>query len=442
MESLVPPSLDADDSASIVELSVSREGMTRDELLKQFQGVMSVPHPESKALTNEIRAWSGALGSKAWFAQHYNATTALLLTRTKVRVGEAETLRDAVRSCVELVAPLSRYSAGWATSLDPLRPRGVPVVAVREAQRAAARDVRRDMIASVPPVHSTMETLRAFFAYPQERHPRDEYVTLCGYVTRIARAVETGGPAKQPLTEEQRQLLADLVMAVGDERGATPRRQPTEKELAGLRRQAVAFLREVVREQFVDGGYDQELMAEAFERVVRTYVNRLILGKPLEGTEYYLKLRLSAVRIDAWRAEQRKRKNEGSFVAGADRGSSRADDRIEDTTAPESDVDVVGVLMAAAAMIEADELNRIAGQLNWEATMACALLRQDLLTSDAPTRHDLQEAVAAAWAAGAPQNAISASSKAAVMRVLLLMRTSATRARKALNDEFDEGAAS
>lgn len=445
MELLAPPDIPSRGTVSVeLPLRIPREGIARNELLQQYQSAIHTPSPESKALQNELQSWSGLLARTDWFSLEYTPTSAAVLKSRSVRVSDAETPRHILRSCVEIIEPLSRYSAGWCDSLATLAPSGLrrPVsTAVREAQRFGARAVRSDMSQTDPQVQMSRHTVRQFLVTPATRHRHDERVAVDAYLTKVALLVEKGVTGKTTLTEAETSTLTELGTRLIDH-GAQPADRPGEEEVAGFRRTAVAFLNRVVETHFADGGHRHEHMAEAFERVVTTYVNRQCLGKPLEGTEHYLKLRLAAVQIDEWRRERRRRSGEHSLVAGQDSGSARADDRAEDTAAPNSAVGAHEVVSTAIQMIDADSTLYVDGQLCWEGVMATTMLAGGLGVDPDATQSELSNALVERWTADRPRDSRSTSARAAAMDALLLARTAVNRALRSLDIDFGRGATS
>lgn len=446
MERLVPPEIPPPDR-TLAELDpiVPAGGITRNDVLAQYRRAMREPLPESKTLTGALRGWSGALATRQWFGGRYTPTGALVMRSPKVCLDDADTTHSVVTACVEVVEPLSRYTAGWCDSLDSLSPKGLgnPVgTAVREARRFAEQRVRAAMTEQEPTVHDSWESVAAFVAEPSTRHMVDEQIALNAFVTKIVLLIDKGVTGKHTLTEAETGLLGELGDQIINELGAVPDEPVTPERLAELRAQAIEFLERVVAERFAGARYKHDHMPEAFERVVTTYINRLRVGKPLEGTEFYLKLRLGAVRVDEWRRLDRLRRKERDLVAGDDPDSGRAGDRIEDSTAPSSSIEAGDLLGSARAKIAADPSNRDGGTLSWEAKMALSILDGGSDTEQMPTQRDLRAFVADRWNTEQPNDSRSSSGQAAAMHVLLLMETAVNQARRDLDAEFGTGEAS
>lgn len=443
MQTLVPPSIDVvDDSAALDFVPhIPREGIGRDQLLDQFMRAMPRPRPDGGALKQELRSWSGNLGRTNWFGQVYSPTAGLLMKRRRERISDDPTIGTILRSVAELVAPLSRYSAGWGESLAALRPSGVPVVCVREAQRYAVRAVRKEMTDRPAAVHAEVVTLRGFLVRPEARHTRDAHIALCAYSEVLARAADTARITLQTDGDSERDRLTEFLSELAEHLGEPLRREWSAAEMEDFRKRAVAFLSDVVADHFSDKKFDPELMTEAFERVVTTYVNRLRIGKSLSGTEHYLGLRMSAVQMDKWRREGAMQKRETRLVTGDQTGSSRADDRIEGCDSASNDHENASILVSAVRILEEDPANHLGRTLDWETSTAAAILRggDDPRWSRAQTHNDLRRMILAVWESGRPERARSSSASAGAMRVLLLMQSAIDRARRELDQTFGEG---
>lgn len=438
MERLSPPLIDVDDSAALaIRPEIPVEGIARDAFLKQFMRELTRPHPEAGALKLELRSWSGVLGRTEWCRREFSATAALFVRTRSTLVNDSETIGHVVQMCVEFVAPLSRYSAGWGDAMAALRPDGLPVVVVREAQRSVARGIRHDMTHGEPAVQESISQTRTFLAQPKSRHQRDEYLALCAYVTELTKVVAKGKASSRVLTESEKRTVADIIAKVDAEYGAVPREQPSPAEVDELRRQAAEFLKPIVEDYVASSrSHHRPMLGEAYDRVMITYVNRLIAGKPLAGTEYYFRLRVSGVGMDGYRRRAHTRANEGSLVTSDDEGSNRADDRIEDNNTLAENAEHLEILSRAAHYIESDPDHRIAeGALSWEAATACAVMRQ---TADAvhgePEHSALKGAIVQAWTRERPSASVCETAGAAATYVLLLMQTAVTRARRDLAD--------
>ncbi len=402
---------------------------------------MREPLPDGKVLGDELRAWAGALGAKSWVPQRYSPTAAVLARNRRVRVADPVLVGGFGDMCRETIAPLGYYSAGWCTSLAPLAPSGLrkPIgTAVREARRVAARRVRGAMVEASPPVHESFDTVDAFVQNPTVRAYEDEKVALDAFVTAVARLLDTGVAGATVLTPADTTLLAELGERVVNDFGATPAEPLTAARRVELREIAVEFARRVVDEQFTGKELAEEHMSEAFERVVTTYVNRLHRGKTLEGTEFYLRLRLDAVRIDEWRRNSARHRHEGRLILDGDPDGGRADDRIEADPTP-STTGSGDLVAEAAKIISEDKSHRIDGRLYWEARTAIRLLTTDL---DVGTQGDLRRVISDLWCSEQPVDARSGSSGAAEMDVLLTLQTASRRARHALTEAAQAGEAS
>ncbi len=430
MSRLAPPDISGDPGPGADFLPVvPPEGIDRVGYMSQYRRAIRSPISDMHTLTGELHGWCGALGRKAWFGERYCATSALMARSRQVRIADAETIANFGEACHDAVAPLSRYTAGWFTSLADVTPVGLrkPIgVAVREARRAAARSVRRSL-AATPAVHESFATVRDFALGPGKRTDADEVIALDTFATAIAKLVHRGFTGDHVLTDADRADLADLGDRVMTEFGAVPDEPLSDRRRDELRGVAVEFLNRVIAERFGNRAFDPDHLAEAYERVVTTYVNRLHAGKALEGTEFYLLVRLDAVRIDEWRRGTIRRRRQTHLVTGDDQGSARADDRLEDTTAP-SDSGPDDLLRVAATLIGQDRASRVDGELCWEARTAMALLTAGLDLDG--SQQVLRETISGRWQAEQPGDSRSQASSAAEMTVLLMMQTAVTRARR------------
>ncbi|MFT4127078.1 MAG: hypothetical protein QM662_12730 [Gordonia sp. (in: high G+C Gram-positive bacteria)] len=380
---------------------------------------MHPPLPDSKALGGELLSFSGTLGQRSWVGQQYSPTAALILGRPSVPIADPATVVEVIRAITDVVDPLSRYTAGWCDSLAALRPprlRNPVATAVREAQRSGVRAVRRDMTGGPAPVHRTATSVHQFLAHPQARHRHDEMIALNAFVTKVARLVADGRTGSTLLTRDELQILTRLSAELIEAAGATPARPPTEDQLAEYRRIARAVLDRVVREQFTGAKYPREYLSEAYARVLTTYVNRLARGQSLDGTDFYLRLRLRAVEIDEWRREVRRGRHE-SASGPAERGPADTENTGDTAT---DDGALRTILTTAISIIATDPAHTVDGRLSWEAAMAISLLENH---RDHGRHPNPVETVIAAWDAQRPTTSRSPSARAAAMAVQLLMRT-------------------
>ncbi|MGW0039416.1 hypothetical protein [Gordonia sp. NPDC003376] len=444
LERLVPPAVMPRDAPPLpVTVVMPPEGIGRDDILAGYRSVMPEPLPDGKPLKNEMHAWSGAVGAMPWCAGRYSATAAQVLRSPRILVGDRATVDRIVDVCGAAVDPLSRYSAGWCGSVAPLVPRGMRGRlggAIRNARRAIPCRIRRAMTGAPPTVHTSPEDLEGFLDDPTARHDDDAQVALDTFVTQIDVLVERGRIGEEVLSESERSLLLELAEQVIDELGAVREERLTAERVAELRPAAVEFLERVLKDQFADRRCRADHMSEAFERVVTTYVNRLHQGKSLAGTEYYLRMRLAAVRVDEWRREEVRRRHTTRFVAGADVGSARADDRVEDGTAPDALSSVVGgggYLGIVLGNIDDNDLYRVGGEPCWEARVARDLLSiRGLTVLDAGPGEPVAE-VLRRWGSERPTTARSPSPEAAAMAVQLIIRTAIDHVRRMIGDTGD-----
>ncbi|GAB19683.1 hypothetical protein GOEFS_093_00120 [Gordonia effusa NBRC 100432] len=425
---MVPPAIPiAASTIDLAKFDIPPDGIARDELLLQYQRQMTRPTPESKVLTGELRSWSGVFARTKWFATQYTSTAALMLKGRNVRVSDAETLDAIVRASGELIDPFARYSAGWSTSLAVLRPknlRNAVLVAIREAQRYGARLVRRDMT-TVEPVQNTHERAMGFLADPAHRHQRDRQTALDAYLAKVSDIISAADTSRKRLTDAERALLVDLTNVLINELGAVPIVPLSEDKESDNLAIATEFLADVVFTALRGRSYDERHVAQAYERVLITYLNRLRRGLSLEGTEDYFLMRLTAVRIDEWRREVRRKDREARFVAADDDGV-RADDRVDELTAPDEGP-ARRTIKTAIGYIGSDPNLRIDGRLYWEAETAIAILAGEIGES-AASRRDLRAVVANRWGVQRPVHARSATSALAATDVLRLMRAAVNRA--------------
>lgn len=396
-------------------LSIPIGGIQRNAMLTWWRNGMAEPLPDGKALTDELRAWSGALARRGWFAESYGPTPALLLRSPRVRSDQAADWNTVAQTCADLIEPLSRYTAGWCNSLGELRPAGLaaPVATgIREHQRQACRVVRGEMCAP-DGVIETEPTATDFVADPAPRHDIDTASAVSVYARGLRRILGEGRAQTHILDEAEAQLLTQHLDRVIADFGVELAAEPTAEEMARHAGDATAFLQPIIEGHYARaGGRDADNLAEAYARVHKTYVNRLAKGLPLEGTEGYLALRIKAVTIDAWRREHRRTAGErAAWEEGHD--------------APPGPLDDGGHSVVAAAARELASENGC-----WEVRIA-----QQILTSqfagDVTDSAALRSTIESHWMNEQPSDSRSASAAAAAMGVLLLMRSAIGRARLA-----------
>ncbi|WP_157139184.1 hypothetical protein [Gordonia alkanivorans] len=443
MSRLVPPLIPPGAQPAIVVVVVPLSGVSRDEYLKQYQRSMREPLPESKSLQGELCGWSGALGKRRWVGERYSPSVALLMCSRRVEVADLDTIDRLGAVCRDTIGPLSCYSAGWYSSLAPLVPSGLRRsigAAVREARRAAVRKVRGAMVRSEPSVDESFDTVQNFVETPISRAGVDEKVALDGFVSAIVRLLDAGAAGSTILTEEETTVLAELGERVVDDFGAEPEEPLTAERRAELRTTAITFVERVIADRVKGKDRSDPRLSEAFERVVTTYVNRLHRGKPLEGTEYYLKLRLDAVRLDEKRRTAVRRLHERRLIVADDPDRSQADDRVENTPDPAADA-ANELLAVIAATIAEDPDQQIDGKLCWEGRTAITLLTIGG-TLDIASPGEVRRVAAQLWRSEQPADARSESAMKAGMNVYLTLETAGRRARRSLADTLDAGVVS
>lgn len=392
-------------------LSIPAGGVQRNEVLAWWRTGMVEPLPDGKALTDELRAWSGALARRGWFAERYGPTPALLLRSPKVRSDHVEDWNTVAQTCADLIEPLSRYSAGWCNSLGELRPAGLaaPVATgIREHQRQACRVVRNDMCAPGE-VIETEDAAKDFVEEPVPRYEIDAATAVSVYARGLRRILDERRSQSHVLDGGEAQLLAGHLDRVISEFGVDLPAGPTAEEMERHVDDATAFLRPILENHYARaGGRDADHLAEAYARVHKTYVNRLAKGLPLEGTEGYLALRMKAVAIDAWRRERRRTRSEQeAWVEGNDAGSGPVDD------------DGSSVVAAAARLLDSESKC-------WEVQIAQQILTGHFAgdITDSPA---LRATIESHWTNDQPPDSRSSSAGAAAMDVLLLMRSAIGR---------------
>lgn len=436
---LVPPEIRAGSQFAAFEPEIPAIGIDRDDYLGQYRRSIPKPLPEGKTLDGELRGWAGSLGARKWVGERYTPTVALVTRSPKVRVDDPETIGELGRACREVIAPLGCYSAGWFSSLAALVPRGLrkPVsLAVREYRREAARKVRDNMITSEPPVIESFTAVRAFSRSGTGRAAVDEQAALDGFVSGIVRLLDAGTVGSSILAEDETLVLAELGERVVNDFGAVADEPLTARRHAELREVATSFAEAVIADRLPEKDRTDPHLAEAFERVVTTYVNRLHRGKSLVGTEYYVKLRLDAVRIDEIRRASVRRRHETEMIVAVKRRSGTAERTGEDPD--EGSTNARRLFSAAARIIAEDPRLRVDGRPDWEARTAIELLT-NAGNLDIGSSRQVRSLVADLWYAEQPTDARSDSSTAAGAHVWLIMQTASTRARRSIADTVPAG---
>lgn len=398
-------------------LSIPAGGIQRNVVLAWWRTGMAEPLPDSKALTDELRAWSSALARRGWFAERCGPTPALLLRSPKIRSDQVADWNSVAHACADLIEPLSRYSAGWCNSLGELRPAGLtaPVATgIREHQRQACRVVRTEMCAP-DGVIETDSAATGFIENSRPRHDIDADTALSVYARGLRRIIGEGRAHSHALGGVEAWVLAQHLDQVVTDFGVDLRTEPTAEELERHASAATTFLRPIVEQHYArvgERGVDN--LAEAYARVHKTYVNRLAKGLPLEGTEGYLALRMKAVAIDARRREYRRVHSEQAAWA---EGHDAEPDPLDDGSS---------VVAAAARVLDSESAC-------WEVRIAQQILTGHF-AGDVTDSMVLRASIESHWTNDQPSDSRSASSTAAAMDVLLLMRSAIGRVRLAQHD--------
>lgn len=429
MKQLVPPVLPepSDDRLTIV---APESGIDRAAFLKSWRDQMRLPKPDSKCLANDMNAWSTAVIGAEWFSRRYSPTARALLAKPKVVVADYRIIDEAEIVCGELVEPLSRYSAGWVKSLAVFRPGGLsnPVTsAIREAQRYGATRVRVGMTRGDDPVLRSAASADDFLRRPQTRHRCDQQTALDGFVSKLGETILRAGNRPQGSgSDDQTELMRCQQRRAIEEYGAAQRIALTDEQREANRQQAVAFLDPVLNDLVKQHRYQQKYLSQAYESVLRTYLNRLASGRQLDGTEHFLRLRLTAVRIDEWRSQQAKRKRESPFVMNQD-GAGHSDDRMD--LPPDADsAGLDDLVTRTIELINTDPRQQLNNQLSWEAAMAIELLSGKALELE--NVDEVTAYIEKAWRERRPTHGRSVAAAQAAMDVMLLLRTATNRAMR------------
>lgn len=425
----VPVSAIVQNHADLADMTY--DGLGRNAALAAWKRQMVEPLPDSSAITDELRSWSGSFGSVDWFQDRYGATSALLLTSPAITSTESTVWSEIAKACREFIEPFARYSAGWVDSLKELRPDGLSGDAgrgLREIERRAPVAVRQGMRPSrkVLGVIETHHTARSFIGDQRPRHRTDTEAALKAYIAGLERLVagEIRGTGRLPDGDDA--VVRAHRDDVATEFAAIVESGPSPEDLAEYRRQATEMLARVVAD-FTIHRADAPFIAEAYERVHRTYTNRLRAGRDLAGTEPYLAWRLSATRKDAARRTATRR--EEPLEVSDDSNVRRSYDQGVDHVTAGAAAHAAGRarLDAIIDQVLADPTLRSEGSLIWEATVAVDILNG---VGGIETSSDLKEYVTQRWSSEIPAFARSRSASTAATDVNLVLRYAAGRAEQ------------
>ena len=431
MGRLDPPLLpDREAVLTAAELAVPPEGLGRNEVLENWQERMPAPVPRAETLELELRGWSGNLGARPWVKAFYGDTSAMVMRKPSIRITDLPVWTSVLDACTDHVDPLSRYTAGWSISLESLRPPGLRndlLTPIREGERIAARKVRASMVNDDGVIESS-DTTERFHQDPSLRHPIDEKVALRTYLAELRKILTVGTVGrskKRPLDEDEESLVADLFGGVADDSGVVLDDGPDEETVESYRRRATEFLNRVVRERFRLEKANRELISEAYARLHTSYVNRQRFGKPLEGTEHWLHLRLDAVRADQARRLSDRSGTELPLQLNDDPDSHRSDDRTDDPATAAAISDHDAVMRTAVEHLRDNPDLWVGSDLIWEAATATRLLAgDDEVVRPSPMK--LRAYLVGKWDEEKPGNSRSPSAAAAATYTVLLMRTALT----------------
>jgi hypothetical protein len=354
----------------------------------------------------------------------------MVMRKPSIRITGLSVWTSVIDACTDHVDPLSRYTAGWSISLESLRPTGMKndlLTPIREGERIAARKVRASMVNGGGVIESS-ESAERFHQDPSHRHQTDEKVVLRTYLAelrKILTAGTVGRSKRRPLDESEETLVADLFGDVADASGIVIDDGPDEDTIDLYRQRATEFLNRLVRERFrLDKG-NRELVSEAYVRLHTSYVNRQRFGKPLEGTEHWLHLRLDAVRADKARRLGEQSGTELPLQLNDDPDTYRSDDRTDDPATAAASSDHGAVMRAAAEHLRTNLSLWVGSDLIWEAATAALLLSgSDESRPSSPAK--LKSYLVGKWDEEKPDHSRSPSAAAAATYTVLLMRTALT----------------
>lgn len=210
---VIPP---IETELSIDLLDIPAEGLSRNRMLEQWYRKMSPPPPEKKVTDNELRAWSGTLGSSTWFRVVYGDTTGLVMCEPKVRFSDAKTWENAIEACRETVEPLTRYTGGWASAFGRIRPPRLPgnvATAIRNYERGTPAAVRRGLVGPSGIMQTASHTT-AFISDQSSRAETDIRTAGQFYVDGLATLVSAARVGDAELDDATCRRLAEHLAEV------------------------------------------------------------------------------------------------------------------------------------------------------------------------------------------------------------------------------------
>ncbi|GAC50391.1 hypothetical protein GOACH_24_00120 [Gordonia aichiensis NBRC 108223] len=434
---VIPP---IETELSIDLLDIPAEGLSRNRMLEQWYRKMSPPPPEKKVTDNELRAWSGTLGSSTWFRVVYGDTTGLVMCEPKVRFSDAKTWENAIEACRETVEPLTRYTGGWASAFGRIRPPRLPgnvATAIRNYERGTPAAVRRGLVGPSGIMQTASHTT-AFISDQSSRAETDIRTAGQFYVDGLATLVSAARVGDAELDDATCRRLAEHLAEVLAALDVESTEDPAADVSDAQRSAATDFLNSVITNGLPIRKADLDNLAEAYVRVHKTYVNRLRHGKPLEGTEGYLRMRLESIRQEKGRLAAIRDKHEQPLNVDGDPNTIRAHDGADDPATSKSEIYRARALVELAVQVLLNDPGLVLdGNRLWEADLAIAILRGDVSPGEASSQQ-LSRFIQEAWETERPANSRSRTGRASAMDVTLLMRTAISTAQR-LRSETDTG---
>lgn len=276
---------------------------TRNELLEKWRRLAPPFDGDGKSYADELNGWSREFGGTGWVATDYHRSLPTLLTSPRLATPEADGWNAVTALLVDYLDTFGRYTASWTTTLWELRPRRGLTRQTRDGLRTIARRgpsaVRTGMTRPADSVIATRAAADAFLAALVARRPADQATALLAYAAGLdaycaGSAMAEGPDGPTETLEAHRSEIASLLPE-------TPMPAPRDDDRAA-ERTAIAndVLLDTLDPRLLSPRFAEHL-GEAWARVVRTCVNRLADGRPLDGPERYLAKRLKDVEAEYYR---------------------------------------------------------------------------------------------------------------------------------------------
>lgn len=368
------------------------------------------PKPPRKEFGDEMKGWSGVLGStKPWVALVYTKLAAFL-ARVNIVVDEPDGWLAVSRLYADHVDALARFSAQYAAVAHEQRPRGLPnkigdnvkcyALTVPPAVRAAM--VSAAGTDGTGGVVDTERSARTFTSDPERHHAAYHRIAMSHYVSTLRSKITVF--QNDP---EIARSFSERITALADFDTRSPLRwSAADEQLVDDR---LATQVDADTRLHTNPG-----LSAAYLRARKTMLRRTSRGQPLHDAILYTELR--SARLDEKKAERIRGAHETSV--SADQLSSFADVarpareflRVEDAD-----------ILSRAATVLADYPAFLPGTRRdcWEKTIALALLGG---AHRAATTAELRAVVEQAWQErAATDRATSATSKTAAKLVEALL---------------------